>query len=261
MIVMRIVLSVIARLQLVEADAAVLLHRQVGDAVAVLLEPLAGVDDRLVLGDRGDDVVALLAVHLGDALDREVVGLGRAAREDDFLRVRADEIGDLLARLLDRLFGFPAERMVAAGGVAEVLGEIRQHRLDDARIDRRRRVIVHVDRKLDCHRFLSGGLKAALPRFASCLRPCRRRAITNACAAPRRAPAPATADPPPARRSCTRRAPPESARAPATADRARCTSRTARTCPSSVEQAVTVTGPSIAWMTSATEICAGARAS
>jgi hypothetical protein len=73
MIVMRIVLSVIAGLQLVEADAAVLLHRQVGDAVAVLLEPLAGVDDRLVLGDRGDDVVALLAVHLGDALDRQVV--------------------------------------------------------------------------------------------------------------------------------------------------------------------------------------------
>ena len=70
-----------------------------------------------------DDVVALLAIHLGDALDRQVVGLGRAAREDDLLRVRADEIGNLLARLLDRLFGLPAERMVAAGGVAEVLRE------------------------------------------------------------------------------------------------------------------------------------------
>ena len=31
--------------------------------------------------------------------------------------------------------------------------------------------------------------------------------------------------------------------------------------PSSVEHAVTVTGPSIAWMTSATEICSGTRAS
>ena len=39
-------------LQLVEADAAVLLHRQIGDAVAVLLEPLARVDHRLVLGHR-----------------------------------------------------------------------------------------------------------------------------------------------------------------------------------------------------------------
>ena len=76
---------------------------------------------RLVLGDARDDVIALLAVHLGDALDREVVRFGRAAREDDFLRVRADQIGDLLARLLDRLLGLPAERMVAAGRVAEVL--------------------------------------------------------------------------------------------------------------------------------------------
>ena len=100
---------------------AVLLHRQIGDAVAVLLEALAGVEHRLVLGDARDDVVALLAIHLGDALDREVVGLGRAAREDDLLRVRADQIGDLLARLVDRFFRLPAERMVAAGRVAEVL--------------------------------------------------------------------------------------------------------------------------------------------
>ncbi len=135
--------------QIVEADQAVLLHRQIGDPVAVLLEALARVDHRLVLGDARDDVIALLAVHLGDALDREVVRLGRAAGEDDFLGVRADQIGHLLARLVDRLFGLPAERMVAARRVAEVLGEVRQHRLDHARIDRRRGVIVHVDRKLD----------------------------------------------------------------------------------------------------------------
>ena len=73
MIVMRIVLSVMAAAQLVEADAAVLLHRQIRDAVAVLLEALARVDHRLVLGDARDDVVALLAIHLGHALDREVV--------------------------------------------------------------------------------------------------------------------------------------------------------------------------------------------
>jgi hypothetical protein len=36
-----------------------------------------------VLGARRDDVVALVLVELGDALDRQVVGLGRAARPDD----------------------------------------------------------------------------------------------------------------------------------------------------------------------------------
>src|SRR3954447_15456596 len=107
--------------EVVEADQAVLLYRQVGHPVAVLLEGLARVDHRLVLGDRSDEMVALLAVHLGDALDRQVVRLGGAAGEHDLFRVRADEIGDLLARLVDCLLGRPPERMVAAGGIAEHL--------------------------------------------------------------------------------------------------------------------------------------------
>ena len=86
----------------------------------VALERLAGVEDRLVLGGRGDDVVALLLVELDDALDREVVGLGRAAGEDDLLRLGADQARDLLARVVDGLLGLPAERVVAAGGVAEL---------------------------------------------------------------------------------------------------------------------------------------------
>src|SRR6185436_4156027 len=136
-----------------------------------------------------DDVVALLAVHLGDALDRQVVRFGRAAREDDLLRVRADEIRNLLARLLDRLFRFPAERMVAAGGVAEVLREVRQHRLDDARVHRRRRVIVHVDRKFYRHLFSLNRYDFAPASLGLRLRATG--AITNAYAAPRDARAPA----------------------------------------------------------------------
>src|SRR5437870_8643062 len=37
---------------------------------------------------------------------------------------------------------------MAAGGVAVMLGEIRQHRLEHARIGARRGVVVHVNRKL-----------------------------------------------------------------------------------------------------------------
>ena len=83
-----------------------------------------------MLGLDGDDVVALLLVELGHALDREVVRLGRAGGEDDLLVVAADQRRDLLARVLDRGLGLPAERVVAARRVAEVLGEVRQHRLD-----------------------------------------------------------------------------------------------------------------------------------
>ena len=62
-------------LEVFDVDQAVSLHGQIGDAVAVLLEALAGVEHGLVLGDLGDDVVAALAVHLGDALDGEIVRL------------------------------------------------------------------------------------------------------------------------------------------------------------------------------------------
>ncbi len=135
-------------LQVVEIDQAVFLHRQVGDAVAVLLQALAGVEHGLVLGDRGDDVIALLAVHLGDALDGEVVALGGAGGEDDFFRGRADQLGDALARRFHAFFGRPSERVIAAGGVAELLHEVGQHLFQHPRIHGGGGVVVHVDGQL-----------------------------------------------------------------------------------------------------------------
>ena len=67
------VLSVIGRAQRVEIDQAVLLHRQVRDLEALLLEMAAGVEHALVLGHGGDDVVLAVLVELGDAADGEVV--------------------------------------------------------------------------------------------------------------------------------------------------------------------------------------------
>ena len=84
--VTRIVLSVIASRQHVEIDQPVALHRQISDAIAVLFQLLAGIENRFVLGGRSDDVVAFFGIHLGHALDRQVVGFGGAAGEDDFLR-------------------------------------------------------------------------------------------------------------------------------------------------------------------------------
>ena len=97
-------------LQVFEVDQAVCLHRQIGDAIAVLLQPLAGIEHRFVLGHLGDDVVAALAVHLGDALDGEVVALGRAGGKDDLLGGRADQLGHLLAGRLDRPARLPIRR-------------------------------------------------------------------------------------------------------------------------------------------------------
>ena len=65
---MRIVLSVIARSQLAKVDQSALVDRQVSHSHAVLFQALRAVDDRLVLGNACNDVVTLLAIHLGDTL-------------------------------------------------------------------------------------------------------------------------------------------------------------------------------------------------
>jgi len=136
-------------LQVVEIDQPILPQRQIGHAEAEFLQMLAGVKHRLMFGGRGDNVVALLAVHLGHALDGEVVALGSARGEDDLFRGRADQLGDSFARQLHRFFRHPSKRVIAAGGVAELLHEVGQHFFENPRIHGRGRMIVHVDRQLD----------------------------------------------------------------------------------------------------------------
>ena len=62
------------------------------------------IDDGTVFRGRCDDVVAFVLVHLQDTLDCQVVRLRGAAGEDDFLGIGLDQLGDLLAGVLDRLF-------------------------------------------------------------------------------------------------------------------------------------------------------------
>src|SRR5258705_8362956 len=50
-------------------DAAIALHRQIGDFVAVLFQALTGVEHSFMLDGLGNDVIALFAVHFRDALD------------------------------------------------------------------------------------------------------------------------------------------------------------------------------------------------
>src|SRR5580704_3685837 len=137
--------------QLIQVDAPILLHRQIGDFEAVFFEALAGVEDSFVLDGLGDDVVALFAEHFRDALDHQVVGFGCAAGENDLFRRGVDQRSDLLARGFNGLFAGPAEAVVAARGVSELFREIGQHRFHNARIDGRGRVIIHVNRQLDRH--------------------------------------------------------------------------------------------------------------
>ncbi len=142
-------------LQLVERDKAVGLGSEIGDAVALFLQLLAGIEDCLVLGGLGDDVVAALAVHLRDALDGEIIGLGSAGGEDDLLGGGADQLGNLFAGLFHALLGLPSKGVVAAGSVAELHAEVGHHRFEHAGVQRRGGVVVHVDRQV--HALGQGG--------------------------------------------------------------------------------------------------------
>ena len=67
-------------------DATVFFDRQIGDFKALFFEALAGIENRLVLDGLSNDVIALFAIHFGDALDHQVVAFRSAAGEDDFFR-------------------------------------------------------------------------------------------------------------------------------------------------------------------------------
>src|SRR5207248_86966 len=102
-----------------------------------------------MLGYGSNDVIALLPVHLGHAFDGEIVTLSSAGGEDYLFGGSANQLSNLFARSLDGGLGFPAKLVVAAGGVAELLREVRQHGLNHSRICRGGGVVVQIDRQLD----------------------------------------------------------------------------------------------------------------
>ena len=92
------------------------------------LERPAGLQHRRVLDHGRDDVAALRAGRPRDAAHGEVVGLGRAGGEDDVGRQRRRSARPRArARPRRPRGGLLAERVLAAGGVAEPLREVRQH--------------------------------------------------------------------------------------------------------------------------------------
>ena len=119
--------------------------RQDGDLEPVPLQDSCRVEDRLVLDRGGDDVLAATAGGPRDALEGKVVRLGAAGGEHHLARSGTDEGGDRLARLVDALARAPPGG-VQARGVAGVLDEVRKHRLEHLRPQRRRRRVVEVDR-------------------------------------------------------------------------------------------------------------------
>ena len=91
-----------------------------------------------------DDVFAATLRDFANSANREIVCFCSAGRENDLVRPRTDQRRDLPARLIYRRARFLAEH-VNARWVAEFLSQIRQHRSEDASVDRRRGTVIEVD--------------------------------------------------------------------------------------------------------------------
>mmetsp|Transcript_30455 Transcript_30455/g.71157 ORF Transcript_30455/g.71157 Transcript_30455/m.71157 type:complete len:467 (-) Transcript_30455:143-1543(-) len=121
-------------LELLEVHDAVLLHRQIGNLEALLLQHTARVQDALVLRLRGDDVLLLALVEASNTLDRHVVALSRTRSPYDLLGVCSDQRRNLCPCLLHRTLRLPAIVVAPRMRVPVLPRHQGQHCVQNARV-------------------------------------------------------------------------------------------------------------------------------
>mmetsp|Transcript_39914 Transcript_39914/g.102906 ORF Transcript_39914/g.102906 Transcript_39914/m.102906 type:complete len:318 (-) Transcript_39914:73-1026(-) len=125
-----------SRAQHVQIDQAVTLYRQVCNIKAFFFQVTARIEHTLVLCLCCDDVPLPLFVELHDALDGDVVRLGRAGGEHHLLRVCTDQVGDLTARILHCVLRIPPVLVSTRVGIAVLLTHEGQHGVQHSRVNR-----------------------------------------------------------------------------------------------------------------------------
>jgi len=133
-----------------QINSPVSADRHDGRPPALRAQPRNQLEHRFVFDRRADDVPARSRRRVGRPADREVVGLGGAAREDNFARRRADKRRHVPARRFDRFLRAPAPLVARRRRVAERLSEIRKHGVEHPPVDGRRRVGIQVHGRV-CH--------------------------------------------------------------------------------------------------------------
>ena len=99
---------------------------------------------RRAVFDRGRDDVLPGRIELQRGIDRRIIGLRPAARENDFARLASEQCRHALPREIDRTPDLRAEP-VAARRIPKIFGEKRQHFLDHRWIELRGRVVIEIN--------------------------------------------------------------------------------------------------------------------
>ncbi len=130
---------------LVRGDDAVRSDADDGDLESLALDRPRRLEHGRML-DRGrHQVTAARARHARRAPHGEVVRLRRPGGEHDVSRLGANQPRELGTRLFDRRMGLLSEGVLTARRVAELLGQVRQHRGHHRGVQRGRRVMIEVD--------------------------------------------------------------------------------------------------------------------
>ena len=133
-------------------DETLAVDGQDGPRKALTDQGAAGVEHRGVFDGARDQMIPASSVTPRETDEREIVALGGTTGEDDLRCVRrADRGREALAGDRHRLLGAPSKDVPRARGVAEILAPVGRHRVDDARVDGRGRVVVQVNRELQGH--------------------------------------------------------------------------------------------------------------
>jgi len=128
----------------VNAHDAVVINRQTRDFPSALFQRVADAAHRRMLNGRSDNVATLIGGDFRDAANRKVIGLRAAGKKHNFVRARAHKRRHVAPRAVNGGARLLTEE-VDARSVTEFVRQKRQHRLDDAAVNRRRRAVIHVN--------------------------------------------------------------------------------------------------------------------
>src|SRR6266446_974612 len=130
--------------QIVRIDETVLIDGKIGYFGAEPLQKLARRDRRRVLDRARHDMIALVPEREEHALERQVVRLAAAAREDHLIGSASEESSDIASRILKRGLGLSTCPMTTRW-IAKCAFQQGSHGTGDNGIDRRARIVVEVD--------------------------------------------------------------------------------------------------------------------
>ncbi len=124
----------------VRIDQRLAVDRQIRQLATECFKSLAGVQHCTVFDSRGNHVIA----RLRQSKQRQVVAFGAAAGEDHFGGATVQQLGNLLAGMLDRrprLLALPVD----GRGIPKLLEVVRTHRLEHLGQKRAAGVVVEID--------------------------------------------------------------------------------------------------------------------